>query len=379
MDNSLREQYSLISDTAERFLLDNYPFSVRQQLITGQSGYSDKHWQQIHDMGWMQLSLPVDCGGLGCGIGFVAQLAREFGRHLFMSPFFTSAVLSAKIIENLADDPMRKKLLGEIADNTSVITAALYEKQSRYDMHNITSGAKQNAGRWILNGEKIALQYGNCANRILVLVRTQGEQTDHSGLTLFCLPSQCEGLKLTHYTAHDGSRLSTLRMRNVEVSENCMIGKAHDALVDGISEAVEFSLAYICAEMTGAMERLMDVTLEYAKTRTQFGQKLSSFQAIQHRLVDMYMRCELARSLSSEAINCLESQQGRERGLVLAASKHEIGRMAIINAEEAVQLHGAMGMMDELPVGHYLKRLFTLNLLFGDPDYHRSRFRQLSK
>ena len=378
MDESLREQYTLISDTAGRFLSDNYSFVDRQRWITTKDGYSQDHWRQMHELGWMHLSLPSDCGGLGCGIGFVARLAHQFGRCLFMSPFFTSVVVSAKIIEHTAQDPLRNKLLSEIAQNGSIITAALYESQSRYDLHNIASTAKRIGSKWVLNGEKIVVHYANCADRFVVLVRTRGHQTDKSGLTLFCLPSQCEGLSLEHYTTHDGGRLSTLKMYDVSVDQDSMIGQAHSALC-GIREAIDFATAFVSCEMTGAMENLMDFTLEYVKTRTQFGQKLSSFQAISHRLVDMYMRCELASSISGEAVRALESLEGRDRQLVISTAKHEIGQMAIANAEEAIQMHGAMGMMDEMPVGHYLKRLFALNLLFGDPDFHRNRFRQLSE
>ena len=378
MDNPFQEHYSLLTDSAERFLSENYSFTDRQKIISQDPGYRAEHWQQTVELGWTCLCVPPEYGGLGADARFVAQLTRQFGKHIFLSPLFASGVVSSKIIELTARDSQRQAMLEQIAQGHSIITTALYEPQSRYDLHNIATLAARDRNLYTINGSKVAVQYGSCATHIVVLARTEGEQSDTWGLTLFCIPATAEGLHFKHYVGHDGSRVSTLELNHVSVDSSCMLGSVNEAALP-LQRAINFSVSAICAEMTGAMEFLLDTTLDYVKTRSQFGRKLSEFQTIQHRLVDMYARCEMANSLSQEAARAVDTLSELEQNLIISAAKHEIGQMAIFNAEEAVHLHGAMGMMDELPIGHYLKRLFCLNLAFGDCDYHKTRYRELSK
>ena len=195
---------------------------------------------------------------------------------------------------------------------------------------------------------------------------------------MFLLPCNLDGVSFEHYSTHDGGRVSLVHLDNVAVDSNCLIGSENLALPN-LQRSLNFATAMLCAEMVGVMDATFEKTLEFVKTRTQFGSAIGSFQSIQHRLVDMYMRCELATSMSMEAARAVNDLLSPEQDRLVSAAKAEIGRAAILNAEEAIQLHGAMGMMDEMPTGHFLKRAFALNLLYGDAEYHQARYRQLSQ
>ena len=377
IDDEKRQQYKLLEDSARRFLEKNYKFDKRSQHIGKEPGFSYSHWQQMTELGWMELSIGTEYNGLGGGADLMAALMKQFGRFLYLNPYFASVVVSSRLLERMAAEPIKKSVLSEIAAGSSVVTPALYEKQSRYDLSNIATTAIRSGDKYVLNGSKVGVQYGNAATHLTVLARTAGNQTDSEGLSLFFIPTGEKGVEFQHYTTHDGGRVSTVGLNEVTIDGDRLMGAEHQAL-PALQLALNYATAVLCAEVTGAMEVLFEQTLEYVKTRTQFGQKIGSFQAIQHRMVDMYMRCELANSMCQEAVRVVDELDSPQQDLIVSAAKAEIGRMAVLNAEEAVHLHGAMGMMNEMPVGHYFKRIFSLNLLYGDPAYHQTRYRDLS-
>ncbi len=377
-NSTSQEQLQQIADTAKRFLKENHTFEERQKIVASHSGFSSELWQQMAELGWLMLPISSDCGGLDGNAEQVAALAREFGHSNFVSPFLASAVLSSRLIEWMDEKLQNAETMEQIAIGNSIVVPALYERQSRYDLANVATTAVRNGNSYLLNGRKIALAYGCVASNFLVLARTAGKQTDTSGLSFFLIPSTAENIKLKHFSRHDGSRVSELLLNDTAVSSDCLVGAENNAY-STLKRGINYANAIICSEMIGLMEYMLDITLEYVKSRSQFGQPLSSFQALQHRLVDMYMRCQLADSMSQEAIRAVDSLTGAEQDIMVAAAKLEIGRAAVMNAEEAVQLHGAMGMMDDMPIGHCLKRVFTLNLEYGDPDFHQARYRSLRK
>ncbi len=372
-DSANYEQQSLIESTARRFLRENYSFEARRAIIENDPGYCIDQWNNMAQLGWMLLPISAQFGGLGGHATLVTTLAKEFGRAMYVSPFLTSAILSSKIIEAAAEEPLRSQLLENIGTGESIGSPAIYEPQLRYNLDNINTTAHCLEDRIVLNGTKSAVLFGNVASFFLVLAR---HPASPSNFALFMVPSDAAGVQLKHYRAHDGSRVSDLKLNAVELGKDSALGCGQDPLVI-VQSAVNFANTAICAELVGAMEYVLELTLDYVKTREQFGRTLSSFQALQHRLVDMYMRCQLAESMSREAARAMDSSSGVEQEKMICAAKCEIARAALLNAEEAVQIHGAMGMMDEMPVGHYLKRIFSLNLLFGDADYHQTRFRTL--
>lgn len=373
-DIAIYEQQSLIEDAARRYLRENYSFEARRAIIEKEPGYCVSQWRNMADLGWMLLPISVDSGGLGGHTAQVSTLAKEFGRSMYVNPFLASAIVSSKMVETAAEGPLRTNLLESIGAGESIGSPAIYEPQSRYDLNNVATTANCHEGSIVLNGTKTAILYGNVASFFLVLARTLESSSE---FVLVMVPSDSAGVQLMHHQAHDGSRVSDLKLNEVAVGKDSAMAFGQDALTI-VQCGVNFANTAICAELVGAMEQILEITLDYVKTRSQFGRTLSSFQALQHRLVDMYMRCQLAESMNREAARAMDSFSGIQQDLMVSAAKCEIARAALLNAEEAVQMHGAMGMMDEMPIGHYLKRVFCLSLQFGDADYHQTRYRTLA-
>ena len=377
METQFKEEIALIEDSVRTFLETNYSFVERKKYIALEAGYAEQHWQQMIDLGWMQLSISEQFGGLGGSSRMLAPIMRQFGRNLFMTPFLTNAITSTKLLEFGAAEPLRLEMLNAIGEGSAIVTSALYEPHSRYELNNTATTVRKNTNSYQLNGTKVAVQYGNIASHYLVLARTDGNQVDAQGLTLFLVDSKTKGIDRQDYRTHDGGCVSTIHFNNVYV-EDCFIASPLHQALPLVERTINFSIAAVCNEMTGILEALLEQTLEYLKTRTQFNRKIASFQAIQHRMVDMYMRMEMAKSMANEAVRAVDTLPQPQQDLLISAAKLQIGDVGILNAEEAIQLHGAMGMTDELAIGHYLKRMLSLNLMFGDPAYHRRRYRKLS-
>ncbi len=377
LDTELREQLILVEDVARKYFEQNYSFENRQNIVVEDPGYSLEQWQTMVDLGWMKLPIDTEYGGLGCSIDFVSTLMKEFGKSLFVSPYMISVGIASRILEWDASEAIKSKLLRGLGDGTEIVSCAFYEAQSRYNLEKLSTTAKQKNGLYVLNGAKIAVDFGVAATQLLVLANTPGTLNDENGLSLFLVPVNRDGVELKHYCTHDGGRVSSLTLNKVQLSSEELIGTLGSGSTT-VQKAINYGNALVCAQMTGVLETVMELTLAHIKTRKQFGKAISSFQAIQHRVVDMYMRCELAKSMSLEAIRAIEEFELPQQNSMVSAAKFEIGRAAVLNAEEGVQLHGAMGMMDEMLIGHCLKRIFTLNLMFGDPDYHLNRYRTLN-
>ena len=374
-DTSLYEQQSLIEDSARRFLDHHYSFEARRKIIHEEVGYSTQQWKEMAELGWMLLPMSADYGGLGGDMALVSTLTKEFGRSLFVNPFLGSAVVSTKIIEESDRESLRSEILDGIGAGGVIVSPALYESQVRYDLDNIATTASEKDDSIVLNGTKTAALYGNVASELLVLARREAEHKN-ADFSLYLVPVDQQGVEMIHHRTHDGGRMSDVLLNDVKVNRNQILLRGQKTLPI-VKRAIRYANASICAELVGAMEATFEMTLEYLKSRQQFGKQLSSFQALQHRMVDMFMRCQLAESMRREAARAIESANETEQDMIISAAKCEIARSALLNAEEAVQLHGAMGMMDEMPVGHYLKRVFTLGLLFGDADYHQNCYRNM--
>lgn len=376
LDSELREQLMLLEDVVRKFLDNSYQFDQRRRIVGKDPGFSQEQWRHMAELGWMKLPIGISYDGLGCSAQFVAAIMKEFGKSLYLNPYFISVGVASRILEWAAAEHIKANLLDGIGDGSEIVSCAFYEAQSRYDLDNVLTTAIQKNGGYEINGEKIAILYGIVATQLLVLARTSGNSTDSDGLSLFLVPASKQGVQLTHYSTHDGGRTSLLTLNQVQLSSEHLIGHVDGAL-SCVQRAMNYGTALICAEMTGILETILELTLAHIKTRTQFGKTIGSFQAIQHRAVDMYMRCELAKSMSLEAVRAVEELELPQQNLVVSAAKFEVGNAAVLNAEEGIQLHGAMGMMDEMPIGHCLKRIFSLNLMFGSPNYHLNRYRKL--
>ncbi len=363
---------SILADQAARFVQEQYSFDQRKHCISLEGGFSKEHWRTFAELGWLALPISSKAGGYGCSQGDIHVVMHQFGRGMVMSPYLTSSVFAPRLLE--AGSPPLQDLIGEIGSGAAICAVAACEPRARYNIQHVATSATPKDGRYALQGEKVAVAYGHVATELIVVARTCGKTLDREGISLFALPSRSKGVSMTSYWTHDGGRASTIKFDNALATPIGTEGGAFDT----IHSASNCAAAATCAEMTGAMFAVFEQTLQYLKTRSQFGTKIGSFQALQHRAVDMYMQCELAQSLSLDAARAIDELAGAEQDMLVSAAKWQIGEAAIEVAEQAIQLHGAMGMMDELPIGHYLKRITALNQSFGDAMHHQSRYRRLS-
>ena len=367
---------SMLEESLSKYIRDHCTFEKRSEIAASESGFSPEHWQLYADLGWLGLPISEPFGGLGCGASELYTVMQQLGRANIPSPYLTTIVLCAGLLEKTASNDQCTDLLGKFVEGNLIVSPAIPEAQSRYDLHNIQTVAIKSAGQYLLNGIKIAVPYGNIANCFLVLARTNGNPADREGLSLFLVDRDTAGLEIENYRTHDGRSVSSLHFSDSKIPSDSLLGVENQAL-GPVEQAFNHAAAAACAEMTGIMWAVFEITLEYIKTRSQFDAQIGKFQAIQHRVTDMYMKCELAQSLAENALRSLYEEEELDQNKVVSAAKWNIGNSAVHVAEEAVHLHGAMGMMDEMPVGHYLKRVASLNLLFGDPAYHRNRYRTL--
>ena len=380
MDFSLSEEQSIFRDSVARFVAEEFPFERRQALAATEAGYSEAHWRRFADLGWLAATLPEDYGGLGGSPVEAMLLAEHFGRGLVMSPYLATVVLGAGAILHGGREEQKGTLLPEVAAGRLKLAFAYAEPGSRYDLHHVETTARPAPGGYRIDGHKGVVFYAASADRIVVSARTAGDARDADGISLFLVDPAAEGLEARHYPTQDGGRASELRFDGVRVEAGDRLGEAETegAALPVVERVVDHAIASTCAEAVGAMWAVYEQTLAYLKTREQFGRTLGSFQALQHRMVDVYMKCELAQSMVYEATLHLDAPDTAARARAAASAKYEVGRNARDVGQEGVQLHGGIGMTFDLPIGHYLKRITTINASFGDPRYQLRRYQALS-
>ena len=372
MDFSLSEEQQLFRSSAERFVAEQYGFPERLEIVAEGLGFKESHWQSFAELGWLALPLPEDYGGLG-GTAFETMvLMQAFGRGLVVSPYLSSVVLGGGVLAAAGSDAQKQEYLPALAEGRCKLAFAFAEPQGRYDLADVATRAVPNATGYILNGQKSVVFYAEAADTLIVAARTAGGQQEEEGLSLFLVDSASPGITARHGVTHDGGRASELTFSNVNLGAHSLIGEPDQAFPI-IDQIIDHATAAVLAEALGAMWMIHEETLSYLKTREQFGRKLSEFQALQHRLVDTYINCQLAESLVVDATGALAKDRKTRRRAVSAA-KIEVGRLALILGQEGIQLHGGMGMMRELPLGHAYKRLTLINNSFGDATHHLGRY-----
>ncbi len=366
------EEQTMFRDSVRRFVADEYPFDKRLKIVAEAPGYLEAHWQAFAELGWLAVPFPEELGGLAGTAFDVAVLMEEFGRGLVVSPYLSTVVLSGRLLVDV-DSEAARALIGEIIAGKAKVSAALFEPQGRYDLHDVATRAEPEGDGWRLTGRKTGAAFGATANRLIVSARTAGGRRDPEGISLFLVDPAAKGVALESYRTHDGGSAAVLDLANVAVGRADLLGPAGRAL-PLIERATDVASAALAAEMVGAMEAAQQATVAYAKTRKQFDQNLGQFQALQHRMVDMFMKCELSRSMAIEAADGAGMTDPTERARRVAAARALIGRQARHVCEEAVQLHGGIGVTMEVPVGHHLKRVMAINATLGDPAWHRRRY-----
>jgi alkylation response protein AidB-like acyl-CoA dehydrogenase len=372
MDIQLTEEQEILRGSLQRLLRDRYDFDARRKIVATDEGWSRKHWSAFAELGLCAAPFQESSGGLGGGPLATMIVMREFGRNLVVEPFLETVVLAGGLIEDIGSQTQRKVFLPQIMAGESIWALAWAEGRSRYDFNNVATTARRQGEVYVLNGTKATVIGAPWADKLIFSARTSGEPRDRSGVSLFVVDRRSANLHLQSFKTIDGRRAAEITLMNVQVPASQVLGTEGEG-VAALEACRDRAIAALCAEAVGAMSELNSVTLEYAKTRKQFGVALGTFQVLQHRMVDMFIALEEAISLTQH-LN-LSLATGEPHGSKLASgAKSKVGYAARFIAEQAIQLHGGMGMSDELNVGHYFKRIASINIQFGDPTYHLMRY-----
>lgn len=372
MDIEFTEEQELLRSSIQRLLRDQYDFETLRKIVATEEGWSRKHWSAFAELGLLAAPFSEVSGGLGGGPLATMIVMKEFGRHLVVEPYFETVVLAGGLIENNGTDAQREALLPPIMAGEAIWALAWTEGKSRYDLNHVSTTAKRSGDKYVLNGAKAAVIGAPWADKLIVSARTSGGPRDRAGVSLFIVDRQSAGLHLQSFKTIDGRRAAEIMLKDVSVPAGNLLGKEGEGAA-ALEACRDRAIAALCAEATGAMDVLNTSTLEYTKTRKQFGVALGTFQVLQHRMVDMFIALEEATSLMQH-LN-LTIADGDPQGSKLASgAKSKVGEAARFVGEQAIQLHGGMGMSDELNVGHYFKRIAAINIQFGDPTYHLLRY-----
>ncbi|MBU6445097.1 MAG: acyl-CoA dehydrogenase family protein [Alphaproteobacteria bacterium] len=376
MDFAFSEEQTLLQNSVSKFLADHYDFEAFKKISRSEAGWSREVWAQLAELGLMAAPLPEEYGGLGGGPVETMIVMEEFGRALVVEPFASTVVVGGGFIQNGGSEAMKQEWLGKIAGGEAVIAFAFAEPKGRYNFADLATTAKKNGGGYVLNGMKAVVLGGPMADTLIVTARTAGGQREEKGVSVFLVDKNAKGVSARDYPTIDGLRASEISFENVEIPAGNLIGMADDglALIERVTDA---AIAAHASEAVGAMKVLLAATVEYTKTRKQFGVPIGKFQVLQHRMVDMFMNAEQSASVALMATLKL-GEADVERKKAASAAKVQIGKAGRFVGQQAVQLHGGMGMTDELNVGHYFKRLTMLDTLYGNVDHHLKRYAALS-
>ncbi len=365
----LTSEQEMLSESAARFLEREWGDGSELRRTTGAYA-TEAHWKAMADLGWLGVGLPEDCGGAGGALETMLLMER-FGASLFASPYLSTVVLCGRIVAQGLDGARRGDLVDALVAGRERLAFAGYEG-GRAPLRDVATTATAAGDGYVLRGRKIVVLDGADAGSLVVLARTSGARDDARGLTLFLVPAASAGLARRGYATYDGRRAADVTLDDVRVSRDAVIGTPDDAW-PLVEDAVDHAIVAVCAEALGAMDAAVALTLDYLKTRKQFGRAIGTFQALQHRVVDAYVAAEESRSMVLAASVALAGPADRKRRMVHAA-KIFVGNAAKLVAEECVQMHGGVGIADEFVIGHYFKRLLAIDALFGDADEHAGAF-----
>ncbi|MGX9965659.1 acyl-CoA dehydrogenase family protein [Roseomonas sp. F4] len=370
MDFDLTDEQRMLSDSIRRLVADAYDdFEKRETYRAEPRGYAESNWQKFAEMGLLGLPFSEEDGGFGGGPVETMLVCEQFGRGLAVEPYLATVVLGGGLLKRAASAEQRAELIPAIAEGTLTLAFAHQERQARHDLNDVATAATRNADGWVLNGAKGVVLHGDSADRLIVSARTAGGRRDRDGISLFLLDPTTPGVTRRGYATQDGLRAAEVVLENVAVPAAALLGPEGAAL-PLIEQVVDEAQAAICAEALGAMEVLRDLTVDYLKQRTQFGQPIGNFQALQHRAADMLVATEQARSMAMYAAMMVQEGDPSARRVALSAAKALVAKNADQLGKDAIQLHGGIAVTEEYKAGHYFKRLTMLAGLFGDVDHH---------
>jgi alkylation response protein AidB-like acyl-CoA dehydrogenase len=373
MDFNYSDEQQMLADTLARFVADAYPLEARRKLAASELGFSSEYWQQFADLGLLGLNIPEQHGGLGGTPADTLIVMQAFGRGLVLEPYLSTAVLGAALISASGSQQQQSNWLPAIAAGSKRLALATLEPESRFDLWHIATRAEQIADHYVLNGRKSVVLHGDSADALIVSARTSAGEGDCDGITLFLVDANAAGVGIQGFPNIDGQRSAEVTLHNVVVQADAIIG-AVDAGYEPLELTVDTGVAALCAEAVGCMEKLLEITAEYLRARTQFGRAIATFQSLQHRVADMAIAIEQARSAAYLAAARVHDPDTLQRRRAVSAAKALVGRSGRYVGQQAVQLHGGMGMTDELAVGHYFKRLTCIDMTWGNTEHHTERY-----
>jgi pimeloyl-CoA dehydrogenase small subunit len=373
LDFELSDDQRLIKESVDRLIADRYGFEARRGYRAEPGGWSREVWSQFAQLGLLGLPFAEQDGGFGGGAVETAIVMEAFGRGLVVEPYLATVVISGALIRHLADAEQRARLVPPIAAGEQIYAYAQIERQSRYSLNDVKTRAERDGDHWRLSGVKSLALHGDSADRLLVTARTEGEERDRHGIGLFLVDAGAPGVARRSYPTQDGMRAAEIEL---DGAHGEALGDPSEAL-PGLERAQDEVLAALSAEAVGVMQAMHELTVDYMKTRKQFGRAIGENQSLQHRAVDMYISLEQARSMSIFATMMVDAADDTERQRAMHAAKVQIGRSGRHIGQEAVQLHGGIGMTMEYAVGHYFKRLTMIERTFGDTDSHLAALARL--
>jgi len=371
------EVEQLLVESVDRLVERDYPFELRRQAMQTELGFRPQIWSTFAELGWLGLLAPEAVGGFGGGARHCAILMEAFGRALVTEPYLASVVMAGSAIHLASQETQAETLLAEMVAGSRRPSLAYAEPTSRYDVNVVNTRAERSQSGWRISGRKSVVLNGDSADCFIVSARSAGADSDEEGISLFTIDTGQEGVAVRGYATNDGGRAAEVTFENVNVGTDALLGREGGAYA-ALEETIDRAAAAVAAESLGIMNVLNDLTLEYSKTRQQFGQPIGKNQALQHRLVDMFVALEESRSLLSVYMADVDSDDATERRRAVSAMKIQIGKAGRLVGQEAIQLHGGIAMTDEYAASHYFKRMTVITRLFGDVDWHLDRFAALS-
>jgi pimeloyl-CoA dehydrogenase small subunit len=372
MDFDLSEEQRLLKESVDGLLTDSYDFDARKKYMKEKGGWSRTMWGKLAEQGLLGLPFAEADGGFGAG-GVETMIVMEaLGKALVLEPYLATVVIGGGFLRHGGSDAQKAAYVPAIIDGSKTLAFAQVEKNSRYDLHDVTTTAKKKDSGWVIDGEKFVVLNGENADVLIVTARTKGERRDKSGVGVFLVPANAKGITKKSYPTQDGLHAADITFTGVEVGADAVIGNPDDSLAL-IERVVDDARTALCAEAVGLMDESLKTTVEYLKTRKQFGVAIGTFQSLQHRASDMFVAVEQARSMSMFATMAADAEDARERARSIAAAKVQIGKSLKFVGQQSIQLHGGIGMTMEAKIGHYFKRLTMIENTFGDTDYHLRR------
>jgi pimeloyl-CoA dehydrogenase small subunit len=372
MDFDLSEEQRLLKESVDGLLKTSYDFDQRKKYGAEKGGWSKAVWGKLAEQGLLGLPFSEGDGGFGAGAVETMIVMEALGRALVLEPYLATVVLGGGFLRRGGSAAQKAAYIPGIIDGSKTLAFAQLEKNSRYDLGDVSTTAKKKGDGWVIDGEKFVVLNGEAADTLVVTARTKGAQTDRNGIGVFLVPRDAKGVAVKGYPTQDGMHAADITFTGVEVGADAVIGDPENGL-PLIEQVVDDARIAMCAEAVGAMEESLKITVEYLKTRKQFGVPIGSFQTLQHRAADMFVNLEQARSMAMLATMASDFDDAKERATAVAAAKVQVGKSLKFVGQQSIQLHGGIGMTMEASIGHYFKRLSIIENTYGDTDYHLGR------